>query len=125
MAESHSIRNPKEDCPWMIMIHGGENGIQYLTEEDHQDILNDLSMDRKVAVLRDKRVFNLVSGFQNIVRNPSYINPEVVRREKIKNALWEEYSKLKKAGTFDSKFENGGYSFKQWLMEKKHAQDKK
>ena len=111
--------------PWMIVYHGGENGIEYLSEKDHGFIMEDITNEKKICVLPGGRIINLFSGFQRIIPNPEYVDPVEDEKKTHYFFLWNKYQELKKSGIFDKRYEEpGGFKFKMWYKENKEELDK-
>lgn len=101
MHQEYQSINKKESCPWMIVYHGGEGGVEYLSYKEYGFIQEDMDANHEFTRLPDDRTINL-RGFQRIIRNPNYIDPDRVAMLRKEQNLWEEYQQLKKSGRFNS-----------------------
>lgn len=115
-----SQSTPKTGYPWMIVYHGGENGIEYLSEKDHKFIMEDIANEKKICGLPDGRIINLFSGFQRIIPNPEYIDPVEDERKTHYYYMWNRYQELKQSGAFGDRYEKDPeFKFKKWYKENK------
>lgn len=122
MAPEFQYKNKGEKYPWMIIYNGTENGVEYLSESEHNFILSELKKKQTTIILKDERVFNAMGGFQRIVPNPNYIDPVEDERKAHYYFMWNKYQALKQSGAFGDRYEREpDFKFGKWYKENKKA----
>ncbi len=110
---------------YRVWRSASSDSIIYIDQEEFDKLLREIGKGTKgLIALKDNKLINLnICGGTD--ENPDWVDPVARDNEIHYYFIWNKYQDLKKAGTFDKRYETDpNFKFKNWYQENKKTLDK-